>query len=552
MKFKWHFLLLTAVLLILNWFAIRFQTFYSNDTGLRFLQTQEFISSHWQSAAISYPNHIYDPDFSNVPYYYAYAIQNGALYFSISLFFPLILSFAFAMFGWAGFIVPMSFGALMTATGIYFLVDICQIKRPFLWFWASIFGTPIIFYSVQLWDHSLAVGFTTLGVALTAVSLQQDAPKRMILGGTLIGLAFCQRPEMYMFAIAAGLGLLIATLPHWKKGGPFLIGGVLGTAVSWMFNYYWIGHPLGFPMATTFTRYGAVENYPVEAYSEVVITPTIKMGRLLFHINARDPLTFSATILLLIAIILLFFGLRLPKYQKTAVLWTGFGCTAVAFLLWGTLGWSESVVGLISTFPLLPLSLVYVQDSKKQTHRVYQFVFFTALLFVALMVLIWPAFGGEQWGARYMLSAYPLLLFVAAYVVEHYEGVLKRPFAQTLPKLSLSFVALAILFQLVGVRYLYTKFYEQKNIREQVVALEADIIFTNHPFLPSFMSSVANKQFFFVDNQADLFELVSTAYDNNIRQVGLLTIEADDLSLPNEIDAINVIQTSPVTYQLSP
>ena len=73
---NFHLLGLTAVLLILSWFAIRTQTFYSNDIGLRYLQAQQLIAQNWQSAHIPYPSASYDPDFLHVPYYYGYSIDD--------------------------------------------------------------------------------------------------------------------------------------------------------------------------------------------------------------------------------------------------------------------------------------------------------------------------------------------------------------------------------------------------------------------------------------------------------------------------------------------
>ncbi|MEM7335881.1 MAG: hypothetical protein AAF490_27635 [Chloroflexota bacterium] len=552
MTFYKHILGLTAVLLLLSWFAIRTQTFYSNDIGLRYLQAQQLIAQNWDSAHIPYPHAEFDESFNYVPYYYGYAIEQSAIYLSISTLFPLLLSYSWALLGLPGLLIPTILGGLLTAIGVYKLVTLSQLKQPWLWFWLSVFGTPIIFYAVQIWDHSLATGFVTLGMAYTAVSLKNQQSRPALWGGLLIALALAQRPETYLFAGVAGIVFAVISAPNWLKIGAFASGGAIGTAASWLFNWYWVGHPLGFPMATRFFGFGAVDSYPVQPYSEVTITPAIKMGRLLLHINARDPLTFTATLLLLLAIILFFFGLRLPNYQKTAVLWAGFGAIAVAFLIWGLESSHQAVTGLLSTLPFLPLSLAFVQPENegKQSWPIYQFVFFTAVLYVAAMVLIWPAFGGEQWGARYLLHAYPLLLFSAAYGFNHYTETVNQPQGQTLTKVTYGLVAVALLFQLAGLRYLYGKIYDMVPVREAVIELEADVIFTNHPFLPSFMTSVEDKQFFFVDNESDLIKLVNLTYNNGINEIAVLPLESGQLTLPSEIEGIIIEPTGQATYQL--
>ena len=545
-----HLFGLTAVLLILSWFAIRTQTFYSNDIGLRYLQAQQLIAHNWQESHISYPNSTYDPEFLHVPYYYGYALHDRLIYPSISTLFPLLLSFTFTLFGLPGMLIPTVIGGLMTAYATYKLAELCHLKKPWLWLWLSIFGTAVIFYAVQIWDHSLATGFTTLGVAFTAVSIKNKNFRPAVMGGLLIALALAQRPETYVFAVVAGLVFCVINFPNWHKIGGFIGGGALGTAVTWVFNWYWIGHPLGFPMATRFFGYGAPDAYPVQPYSEVVITPAIKMGRLLLHINSRDPLTFSATLLLLIAIVLFFFGLRIPAYQKTAVLWAGFGATLVAFFIWGLESNQQSVAGILSTFPLLPLSLAFVQTEKKESLPIYHFVFFTAVFYIISMVVIWPAFGGEQWGARYLLHAYPLLLFCGAYGVDHYSETLPSSVKKTFKTVTYGMVAVAVLFQLMGLRYLYGNIYEMAPVREAIVELDAELIFTNHPFLPSFMTTVDDKQFFFVENETDLIKLVNLAYNNGVQKIAVLPLEAGQLTLPSKTEDFLIEPTGQATFQL--
>lgn len=552
MKVAGHLSLLTAVLLILSLFSLRPQTFYSNDIGLRFLQARQLADSGWQSVAVTYPHQTIDPNFEHVPYYYGYVIIFDDIYFSISNFFPLLLSVTYVVLGWYGMALPMVLGGVMVATAVYLLAKVCELKRPFLWLWLAVFGTPIIFYTIQLWDHALATGFTTLGMALTAVSLKNGQPRPMAVGGALLGLALAQRPESYIFAVAAGIGLLIALRSQWRRMGWFVGGGLVGTAVSWLFNFYWTGHLLGLPLGSQVSGYGVPNVYPVTPYAGQTITPAIKMGRLLLHINARDPLTFSAALLLLVAIILIFFGLRVEKYGKTAVLWAGFGCAALAYLLWGVESFTQSIAGLLSTLPLIPIGLAYVQkEAEDASYRIYQFVFFTALLYVGLMLLIWPSFGGEQWGARYLLHAYPLLLFAAAYSLNHYGTHLQRPLSQTVWRVGGAFILLSVLFQLLGVRFLYGELYGKTAVHEEVAAMEAEVIFTNHPFLPSFLTTIEDKQFFFVDNGADLEALVTAVYQTGVRNIAVLPLEEGQLQLPNEIGAIGLTSTGVATYRLS-
>lgn len=550
-----HVAALSVVLLALAVAALAPRTFFTNDTGLRFLQVRTLVDSGWRTAAVSYPSDVYDPQFEHVPYYYAYNLFRGEMYLSITPVFPLLLSLFYAAFGWFGMALPMVLGGVLTAMGVLLLGRAVGLERPFLWMWLSVLGTPVIFYTLQPWDHSLATGMATLGVALTATSLRPLDKKKQVVGGLLIALTFAQRPELVLFALCAGLALLVVKRRALLETVPFVLGGVLGTAVSFTINQLWQGHPLGFPLASQLFDIGVPPAYPVQPYSEVTLTRVLKVGRLLFTIEARDPLTFFAALLMLTAILLFFFGLRIPKYQKSGVLYTAFVCTALAFMLWGIAGWSQALTGLITTLPILPLAAAVPPNhsitKQPQAASRYHFITLTPFLTIALTLLIWPSFGGEQWGARYMLTVYPLLLFLGAVHLAHYRRVFDGGLKTTVSRITVGLVVLLVLFQAVGVRLLFDRLYDGRAARKYVADLDAELILTNHPFLPSFMTTLEAPQFFYVDDQSDLSQLIIIAYEEGVRQIAILPLETDQLEPPGRAGPIAITPIGRDSYRLS-
>ncbi|MEM7335880.1 MAG: hypothetical protein AAF490_27630 [Chloroflexota bacterium] len=565
MKSAAHFSLLTLLLIILTAIMLTPRTFFASDTGLRMIQIDSYLTQNqWTSAAIEYPNEQFDPDYQHIPYYVAYLLHNDALYFNISPLFPLITAVFLAAFGWYGMIAPLIIGAIMIGYGVYVLVKNFEIEKPFLWVWLSVFGTPVAFYTVQIWDHSLAVGFTTLGVAFTAVSLKTFNVRKMMLGGCLIALTFMQRPEAIPFAIGTGLALGLTHYRSVKKLWPFLVGGFVGTAVSAAVNLVWQGTLLGFPFGSNLFKIGVPSFYPAMEFIRSTRPPSteaIKMGRLLFHINARDPLTFSAALLTLVAILLIFFAFRVPKYQKTKVLWVGLGCLGVAYGLLIFVSAQQPVLGLVSTAPFLPLSLAFVNQAEhnklnlkqgSSPHQIYSFVFASVLFFILIMLLAWPAFGGRQWGARYLLPAYPLFVFLAGYSVTHFRLRSKRPFSQVVQKVTVGIVIISFIFQSAGLILLYRKLTFDKSFQTSIQALEADVIFTDEPFLHATVGPIEGKQFFFVADTDQLNQLIPVVFDKNIEQIGVLAREPGSLTVPENLSEIQIAPSGAVTYKLSP
>jgi membrane protein YdbS with pleckstrin-like domain len=542
------FILMAAILFSLSWLAQSSLTFFSNDTGLRFLQIRELIDHHWQTFAVDYPARSLDPDLAYPPFYYAYSLLNGEFYLQIAPFLPLLTSFAYAVIGRWGLPLLPVLGGVLTAVATYKLGILAQAKYPRLLFWSTVFTTPVLFYSLELWDHTLATACALWAVYGLAHGVLSGRWQSIVWGGVAAGLGLGQRPEMYVFAIALAVGLLLTPWRRWRYWAAYIGGGILGTLPIWWLQFRWVGHPLGMAFAPHFFGYGKPKAYPVEAYSGVTITPAIKTGRLLLYIESHDPITFSAALLILIGAFVMIFALRIPRWRQRRWLWSGLALSGVGYSLFMWQSWSNLLPGVLTTFPLFSLALAYVDraDDPLPTRPVYQLVFSTMLAFLGIMLVIWPAFGGEQWGARYLLPVYPLLLLLAFYVVTVWE----RPLSSTITTTAAGLLLLGLLMQLFGIRYLFIKHQEQIEDKITVASLPATLILTNSPFLPSFMAALDDKLFMYVENEQDVIELIPRMQHNQIERFALVLVTGRPIPVPNHVGDVSLQEIQPFVYQL--
>lgn len=536
------------------------RAFFASDTGLRFIQIQAFTHNGGTSAAIPYPQETYDPTFEHVPYYVAYALHNQQIYLSVSSLFPFFASLFYKSFGWYGMIIPLVVGGVLTGLGTFLLAQSCRVQRPHLWLWLSVFGTPVLFYTVQIWDHALATGLMTLGLGLTAVALIQSSGWKLALGGLLIALTFGQRPEMGVLALAGVVSLFVIHWRIWQQLWPLTVGGGVGTAVVALLNLHWQGHLLGFPLANNLLKIGVPEQFPALAQiraTRPALPPAIERGRFLFHVDGRDPITFTATLCILIAILLLFFGLRIPKYQKRQTFYAGLGFVGLAFILLTVTSWQQPILGLLSTFPFLPLSLVFVPRKKEESHHVsaytiYTWLFATSWLTIILMLLLWPSYGGRQWGTRYMLSVYPLLLVMAAFTIDRYGRELKRPLSTTLNHLTIGLALISVLFQLAGLRLLYQTLNFEAAFVSQIHALDVEIVFTSDPFLRATLGALDERDYFYVNNNDELRDLLNVALAQDVAQIAIIETAEAPLRPPERLGNGMVQPSGSVTFVLIP
>ncbi|MFQ5613338.1 MAG: hypothetical protein ACE5H9_14515, partial [Anaerolineae bacterium] len=538
------------ILYLLAGFVMSPLTFLASDNGLRWLQIQELVNHGWRTFAIDYPARFVDPELRHVPYYYAYSVIDNQIFFAISPFFPLIVSALYAGLGLAGLPVLPVLGSVLTAWAVYRLFELSQLRYPYLAFWATIFATPLFFYSLELWDHSLGTALALWGVYGLARGLRQGTWLPLSLGGVAIGLAVGQRPELYVFAIALGTGLILVSWPRWRLWLALGGGGLLGALPVWGLQYLWVGHPLGMSTAPHLLDYGQPDAFPV---SPPEVSGVLKAGYLLLHIEPRSPTTFLAALLILLGCALIVLTMSRERGANPARLAGGF---VIVILGYGFLAWTvreKPIIGLVSTFPLLPLSLIYPDlpgDENRPQRDVYRLVLLTVFLFLGLMLLAWPTFGGLQWGARYLLPAYPLLLYLAGQGFTVYGRKLDAPRQAILRWGAAGLLLTSALLQMQGARLLHENHRQQAVYRDALAALPADVILTNEPFMPSAMSSITGKIFIHVRDERELEALLPRLAQHGIDRVAVVSQEAAPLSLSDEIGGFSVEQIAPFIYEI--
>jgi hypothetical protein len=263
-------LVITAFLLLAAWRITASRTFFTVDTGLRFIQVQEIIRQGWTTIAVDYPGRIYDPNLQHTPFYYAYAVVGDEIFLKITPFLPFLAAILYAQTGPIGLLLLPIAGGVLIAAGLYKLGELFGLRHRLLLLWAAILATPVIFYSLTFWDHTIATALLLWGTCFWVRGLlrqdEQFKPRDWLAGGICFGLALGQRPEAYLYVTAVGLALLLLAWRQWRTIAWGAAGGFSGALPVWVSQYLWFGHPLGPVMAPVLTDYGRVASYAAHAY----------------------------------------------------------------------------------------------------------------------------------------------------------------------------------------------------------------------------------------------------------------------------------------------
>lgn len=539
----------TGLLLLLAWRAMAQLTFFSSDVGLRFLQVRELAANGWQSFAISYPGRGVDPELRHVPWYYAFSLIDGQIFLNISPFLPLVASWLYALLSVPGLALVPVLGSVFSALAVLSMARSAQLPGARWTFVIALAATPLLFYSAVLWDHSLgaALGaWAAAGIALWLAQRRHGQPgnlKPLLLAGVAAGLSLGQRPEMYVFSAALGVGFVIAGWPvRWRPVVALAVGGLLGAALVWSLNAWWSGHPLGMGVAPHFSGYGAPPTFRV---ASAAVAPLTRITRFLAHAEPRaDGVARAAA--LLAAGCALVLAATVTRRWRGPLLLAGMALATAGYILFVPIALNNTLIGLVATLPLIVLSLAALAlsvETAEPQRSVQRFAALTTALFLAAMFIFWPGYGGLQFGARYLLPAVPLLVFLAfgGYQVARRTLAGRQRSAFTL--LAAALLALSLVLQGLGVRRIFVDHEPHTAIRAGLEALPGPIILTNHVFMPSFMTSIGNKSFVYVRDEADLAALLERLADAGVSQTGVVARAAGQLRAPAIVDSRPVTQT---------
>lgn len=395
------------------------EIFWSLDEGGKYIYLRSILESGRLNTPLLYPSQSLDPSFEFVPLYY-FLPCDGSICSWWPLALPLVSLPFYKAFGWLGlFVLPAFFGALSAAlTGGITARLSGSLKWGMFALVLTGLATPVAFYATRFWEHTLS----TAGV-LGAVwgMLDADEHRRTrsaVLAGLCGSLAVFFRPDAAFLLIGFGLVLLV------RRPRPAIYTALSAALASlpWMaLNLWTAGHPFG----PTFGK--LVE---AEAFSGWQKAGLKLLAYALFNPPRADAFIFprwalwTASLSLLAGVVLAFFP-RLRWLSLTALGGVIGVCGWVAFQP----TWYQAVHGAVLAAPQVLFGLYYLLRKPAWKHSAFPAMLAASLLVYGAVYLwrAWVGAGGLQWGPRYLLSFYPLLVVAALLELHHLQHAGRKP-----------------------------------------------------------------------------------------------------------------------------
>ncbi len=347
-------------------------------------------------------------------------------------------------------------------------------------------GSPLFFYGLTVWEHSLTVALT-LGACLL-VARPGLAPAAG--AGLVVGAACWLREEMALLALAFAVAALLARWPR-SRTAAFAAGVALPGAALLAFNASYHGHPLGgHVMANLLSGDGGA----LGAATAGRLDP---LAGLLggFGETATERWLFALG------------GAVLPlagfAWARPAGAWLAPLLAGAAVSLWAValrrLLVSASPLqtlvlhnGLLLQWPMIALAGLGLRSAWRDPGCAPLRVGITSALLFALLVLAagiaFPTDYGVQvgagvhWGPRVLLPAFPAFVLLAVLAVRgRGRADLAAWGALAVAGLVSTGVAAALLVEQRS---------ESDRVARELRSLPAEVMLTTHPFLPQHLAAL--------------------------------------------------------------
>jgi hypothetical protein len=430
----WISLLLVAAVYLVTLAMLERDAVWVADNGNKLIQLRGILRSNYRDYSIELGGSEIDPGLLYSPIQPPFAaIKEYKLYSIFSPVFATISTFPYRVLGYWGLYVIPCLSTLIMLFGLVRIMDLIGAGRASKVNAVIIAGlcTPVWFYSVVFWEHSIA-GCLGIWSVLFCLRFACDGRHRdLITAAVFAASAAYFRDEFYVFGVL--LALLVAAYARGSRYRAclvFLSALILSFLPLWVFQWWALREPFGFHLETHLLSTAGLLRHIMDR------------PRVLYNLFAAASARMPLSIILTFPYVLLFilnprlsrraFRLAVPALSLIA-LTSSFFVFRCYFQSDMTITCMATANSLFPAAPLLILALVRRRDAEDHAGgaRPRQMVYTISLGYALLYGLAAPLMGswGIHWGNRLLFILYPLLAIPCALNLADWRKNIDRGFS---------------------------------------------------------------------------------------------------------------------------
>jgi len=495
--------LLIAALVALGLALGHFTDFYSIDGDIKFLAALS-IAHHPLNPAIPYPFHRLDPSGRfTLP---LTAWYNGHDYAGYSLPFEYIAALFLKLFGSAGLIAPS-----IAATGLLLLVQfhlarlagIRGHRGPLLL--ATVLATPLLFYALSFWEHAWGVALFLAGLTVLLHQARQNQPRIWVglPAGLLYLGAILMRRDM---AIPAIVSLLV--LAAFYRDRRFLaLVSTAGLTLCLPAAAIILLHPQPLALGLTHASPGRAPIAGGATASKLHRLQWLSYGG------------FATGLLILTSGVVLVTRLWKPRLLGLAIAL----CSVAVAAAYTVYLFGHFTYAAENPLPYCPIALwgvwsIFQVKRSNGEGRAHVILSLTACLGVVGIVLAASDYGGPQWGPRYLLFVFPLLILLAFRLRQELRSEEVGPVARRAAEYAfIALLALSCLIQMGGILSMAVSKREVGQVQRLVSHASPSVVVAADPSINSLAPLQPRKRLLFAGNPPEMAGVLRLLTESHLR-----------------------------------
>jgi len=377
--------------------------FWSLDEGGKLIYIESVLQRDNPSSQLIYPGQELDPFHENIALFF-YSEIKGDIFSWWPVGFPLLSLPFYLLLGFRGlYVLPALAGAMIVFLSGKITKYLSKDSEKLACMVSIIvaFCSPIFFYSVTFWEHTLSVAFLMLATFLLLTSNNMPSNRKLIFAGIFGSISVFFRTEAIL--LLAGYWIILFFIER-RKILPTSIGFGITTIIWALINYSLMGYILSpnVQAVQNLTNFNGLLSIGLK-----YIPYTLFNAPIISAFDLGRELLFLGTITFIIVILLSIFS----KLRFVAILFS-FVLTSICLYVLLQPGLYRSVHGFLLICPIIALVFLVYRTKIWNEHKNYFLFTFGGItvFFLGFFVRAWLAAGGLQWGPRYMLAMYPLLI----------------------------------------------------------------------------------------------------------------------------------------------
>jgi len=434
--------------------------FWGPDSGNRFIQMQSFLRTGGVAIDHRWP---IGPHFVD---------RGGKTYSGWPPEFPIAAAPFYAILGTAGFFVLPIAGTLLLIALLPALTEgsIAPIGI------VLIFGTPVLWYTIVFWEHTLAAAILVAAFVLA----ERERP---LIAGLLAGAGTLLREEGYIAIVSIAIAILFARRAT-RQAAFFVFGATLLLIPLWLINWRVFGHPLGLHAAVykSVAEGGRLRNFFPFLFEFATIP------------WARISLVIPAIALVITSPFALPARLRIALFVFTSI-----GFAGLTYLLVHSANPIRDTLYQQGLFPGIPFSAaLFLAIPELWREQRFRLIVVVAGILLTTLALNQNDFG-VTWGPRYYFWLFPLIIILAA------NALGRRAQSRTVTFAAIVLLMSAFAIQTAGIVTLRNKLRFSESLLQAVRQDAAKDVLTDVFWIPEDLASLFyEKNFGFVRNDAEL------------------------------------------------